>query len=1040
MTIVTVPYYKTAGDGHECPIADMRYGKAIKSIGSLIGKLFLMMLIMPFFPVFADAMTPEIGIVRAEQYSERAGTRERVLPGTLIFAERQAYSPFQNTLHRYPDRPLFLDVSLRGSKDGMTQNQRGFIHDLKILGDCGLDGFGAIAYYGINADNRRILERFAPFDGYSQMIVLSPGSDLANYTSTKTMILDAARSRYTTRINGKIVMWTYGGGRTAPKLVKRMREDKDIPPFLLIGEMPFYDLFKAYGYDDHGRYDPSCTDISQEKISAFREKVAEYLSSVDGVRIWCTNRQWSHLGEYPAKELPTPVYRKYLLPIYKDVLSRKEFKDKLVCAYVRQGYINHFSGTTDGEWGTATLRCKLDEIALLNPDILMCFEWNELNENTHFQPTVAHAKTYSRILNHYRSVFDRTPPKPMKGDDPAIPNLVVSVRQALRLGEPYHLELLYLPDGSAATSVTARVTLRNEKGEAVAVLPEETIGTDRLKAVDYRIPSEKFAGNVCITPELTTVYNGRTEKWSGFDSTRLRSTTCRDYLYTHQPLRELAKPVRVSFDAMAKGDGVYGVQAEFSAAEGLASLEVLDDVEEKIAYDPDNVFDRDRFAVFRVTMTVLQGRRHFGSGAAARLKGVAKVSGAPNAVFENAGYCWECFSVGKRESTGYSVSYLASSDDYGTFFVKVPYAELKGSHLEMDLSRLGKISVPLDEPYALGRKCWPLQKTVSMDVERLDNLADVPRVSGRMELAIDATLRSSRKVPLFQLRAITVSGKIWRSAPIAFGNGKSDLQDISVWSESLYAATTASVASVTIPDLNYRFEPANGSVLRSGWENRFDGFLGGGSPYGGPMWRAEARGMLPKDFNGRAAPHWTKDEGRDVLDFSAGSYLWLPHEAVPRSAQYSLEFEIKPRDVSDQVLIRSYSVDGRECHLRVLLVGGSIHVSYFGANLYTVKDFDTKAKISSGEWNRVKIVKTFDRIVCDVNDVQTSFPCDRRGKVFQQVTFGGNVVPGEKIPVGTGPFRGLLRKLRVRHLVSDVNNPIKRKPSLQCDGGVGGSK
>lgn len=198
--------------------------------------------------------------------------------------------------------------------------------------------------------------------------------------------------------------------------------------------------------------------------------------------------------------------------------------------------------------------------------------------------------------------------------------------------------------------------------------------------------------------------------------------------------------------------------------------------------------------------------------------------------------------------------------------------------------------------------------------------------------------------------------------------------------------------------------------------------------------------MLPKDFNGRAAPHWTKDEGRDVLDFSAGSYLWLPHEAVPRSAQYSLEFEIKPRDVSDQVLIRSYSVDGRECHLRVLLVGGSIHVSYFGANLYTVKDFDTKAKISSGEWNRVKIVKTFDRIVCDVNDVQTSFPCDRRGKVFQQVTFGGNVVPGEKIPVGTGPFRGLLRKLRVRHLVSDVNNPIKRKPSLQCDGGVGGSK
>lgn len=965
-------------------------------------------IILPLAFVLLAAGAAEVPFTRTVSRAAKPGARARRLEKTLIFAERQLYGPFQNLLHRYTDRPLFLDVTLRD--DPEIGSYAAFFRDIEILRNAGLDGFGSLDYFNVHRAQLKLLGERPPAPGYSQMIVFPGYWAESRYAEVKSMILDAEKSPFTTRLDGKLLMWCYGNGTEAhEKWARRLRADEDIPPFLFIGDMPFLDIYTAFGKYEKGKKPQR---IPREIVEAFRGKVAKAAEAFDGFQLWCTEYYPDHIGEYPRHSLKTDIYRKYLLPVAQEVMGRPENKGKLFGTYLRNGYVNPFAGTTDGEYGTETLRSYLDEILLVNPDVLMLFEWNEANENTHFQPTVAHGRTWERVLAYYRSALDRTPPAPRPGDDTTVPNLVLSVRQALKLGEPYHLELLYLPDGATEKELTARVTLKDAAGRVLVTFPVEKIPTGELLAINYRLPSECLADSDSVTAELETGYGERKKIWRGFDSTRLSATTCRDYLYSHHPLRELIEPETHSFEIRpAPGEEAYAISAAFVCGEKLAALEVLDGLEEVAAADRENVFDRAKYAILRGRFTSLIPSR-FGDGAAAVLKGTAKTPGAPNAILKSGHYAWESFGVRGKEGDIWKVT-CHFGGGTGTFFALVPKEELAGAKIVFDLEKLGIVECALDEAHSLGKKGMELKDTARLDLERLDDLADYPKPVGEPQAEIRVTLPSANRFPAYQLRAVTASGKVWRSAlvhPNAHAPVKRPLQ---VFSDTAKQPVTVAVAKDRIPDLVYSFDPKYGAWLPCVRERRYDAQLGGSGRYAEPMDGAAKKKRLPPDFV-RPDPEWTEEEGRPALKFAKGCYLTLPQEAIPRGAVYALSFEIKPAGAENQVLLRTRATDDHDCGLQLVLENGTLRISHFGI-LLVPRHFDTGFPLKPGEWNTVTIQKDFEKICATVNGQKREFGYDRRARRFQACVFGGNVAPGPGIPDTVAPFTGLLRALRVKH-------------------------
>lgn len=983
--------------------------------------------------LFAGAASAAIEWTRTETGAGPVGERPRKLAKTWIFAERQIYGPGVNVLHKWQDRPLFHDAGLREDRPEMSGFYRGFFRDVDILRASGLDGFGAISYHNVNERHLRLLES-NPKPGYRQMPVICPsmgGVDFgegvfeapgfkAVYEREKRFLLASAASPCAPRVDGKAVVWTYGGNEdTILAWAKRMRADSDLPPFVLMAQMPFMDIYDGYGYvAATGRLESGQPRrIPAETVAAYREKVRELAALTGGLHLWCVNRRRDWDGEYPVVTEATPIYRDYIAPVLKEVAALPENRDLLVGAYLRQGYVNKFMGTTDGEYGTATLRAYLDEISSVNPDVLMGFEWNEENENTHFQPTVAHAKTWARILHCYRARLDREAPTPMPGDDVGVPNLVLSVRQALKLGEPYHLELLYLPDGAAEKEIFAQVLLQDEDGKTLVKFPTERIATDALKAIDYRLASEQLAGHLSVTPVLAVRSGGETRRFTGFGSTRLRPTRALDYLYTHVPLRDLLRPEAAAFEVSPTDeDGVYRVEARVAAAEELAQVEVLDGLEEVAAADAENWFDNEAFALFRVGVTVGVPELFGGEGDE---RGVASFENAPGGRLRGSGMMWETFGVYGPTAGGGTVVNMRISSGAGTCFVRVPRAELPKARFALKFPRLGEVGVDLAQVEALGRIDRDVGKSVTFRWERLDDLADIPRPLGTRTATLSRRVRSLNRFPQFQLRVVTKGGRVYRSGLRQPRRPSGARVPLDVFSETARRTERVLVWRDALPVYDYAFDPAHGSLVRSGWERSGDGTLGEGGNFGQPLSRAKVLGRLPADFAGSTAARWVREGDGWLMAFEKGEAFVLPQEVIPGAAEFALEFEFRPRTTDDQVILRSANSERADEGLQLLVKGGTLRLSYYGIHFYRPPDFDTKAKLVAGEWNAVRIVRRFDRFECEVNGVKTRFAWDRRARHFAGAVFGANVQPNDTCPKGMRAFAGELRRFTVSHVGAD---------------------
>jgi hypothetical protein len=952
----------------------------IKPIAIIIG-------IALFSQVTLRAQKQNIQYQRSEFTSPlKIGKRLKAVKKTMIYARIQPYDLYSNYLHRWIDRPLFLSRELRNYPD---RTRRSFIKDIELVKKYDIDGFTMLgnAYKNRYRNYLGIVKKAKP-KGFSFMPGLAwCGVPYKQYLENARLGL---RSKYSPRINGKVPFFSYGSMPLAN--IENIREKlaKDGCKNLLL-------------------FDDFCLNYNKpvKHLENTTREIQRKLNVVDGLVMTNYHMDRNPLEDYTlTKKFYFDLDEKYFAPLLEKVYGESRNKGKLLGFNIRHGYIGHMSGTNEAEMGTAQLRQAMDTALLFNPDIISLVEWNEANENTSFQPTIYNSNALQRIIRFYACKLKKLPLRSITGDDLDLPNLIVSSRQVLALGEKYRIELLNVPDSEKNEKYKVQLILKNQNNKVIKTFPTDSFKTNNLTAITYTIPTEQLAAEQAVIPELIiTNTTGKKIKLNNLQYSRLTPSVCWNFKEVRQPIRDMLFPAKSKFTAFKrKTDGSYQVNAEINTKEPLASVEVLDNENEVFAVDNVKEFDLDHNYLFSVSFsTKKSGLRNT----------TIKIPGVNDFTFKPWSYPYAGF--GKMVKKADSVRGKLLFFGHGAKILLAVPKKAEDAVIKFAVDGLGKFEFPVKKILAKGKLGMELPHFTFVKVERMNKLADHPVDLNSISEKFSVTLTPEFQTQCFQLRAVTKSGKIYRSRPIFPDIYKGKQEAVNVFSASQGKAVTLSVPSEKIIDINYNFTPQYGDILRAQGQPSFDGTLGAGFNYIAPM----RYGYLPKNAK-TTSPRWFKHNNYWSLKFDGiGNYLIFPAETLPHGS-FTMEFDCKTDSTKNQALFRhnshrpgsllTYIIDGK---LKAEFV--SMGINYLGK--YNKLPMDIP--FPCNRWNKVKIKYDLHNITFTVNDKSTTQPFKLRASKPTSAIFGGfsssdRDLRGKNLNF----FSGELRSLRIRHNAS----------------------
>lgn len=934
---------------------------------------------------------------RVEEQPSLKPIRPRVAERVLMYPEIQyKYGLFQNFLGGYIDRPLFFDRNTRYKDRFQYMTEESYFRDAEIMQSYGFDGGGSLCSILFDSYKQALKyldaapDRLKNYYEFPQFAFGELGQYKVDRERTARVLRLALKSKFSPKIKGRIPVSTYNSQHIRPDVMKAyldsLREE-------------FGDTFAVTGvlHVDPDDFEVRHRDGKWNETlrKKYRDRIDGILKIFDGIQIQTEERRRMHNYQtVPDFE----VFDKEIKPLLLAALSRPENKDKLVCGRVQHGYINHMSGVNFGEFGTATMRGMLNRLAEINCDFIFFFEWNEFNENTCWQPTLYNSLVLQRLVRYYADKLRGGTPRPNPGDDLNVPPLALSHRETLRTGETLELELLNIPDTAESSTYKARLRLENAAGKTLIEFPEEQFDRAALRAVTYSVPTEKFSGETLLIPRLAvTGADGKILKYDNFQYIRQLPTFCYNYKCVRQSLRDILKPVSHSFTVTRQNDGSYKLNGSVDAGEKLAALEITDYGREVYALDPRNEFDRSRY-------TILAG--HFSTRRNGGRPVEITVSNGGDWKFR----AWEFPNVNLGSFTrkgdtlkGHFLLWAALN----RFIIAIPKDKTAGS--ELSVTADGE-TFRVKTADLLSRNCMAYAfPKCRLEIQEYHELCDIPYPLNRNAAEFSTELKSSRTYPIYQMRAVTVSGKIFRSLPVMPKALPAETEPLNVFSESTGKVVSASVPSALVPRLNWEFEPGAGAMLdRNGFDPFFTAGLGGGYHYG------EAFHILPLP-EGRHTPVWAKEDGRNVLVFDGRSYLQFPKETFPRGT-FKLQFIVKPEpaeDTDNYVLFRHYDS---------ILGSVTLYVRYDRLNFaiagrdLKADSFSTGLALEPGKWSQVEVSYDLHQLRFKVNGQERVFPLEAKlALYFKPSVFGGNVKQEFGLPAGTGMFRGKLRSFSIHH-------------------------
>ena len=940
----------------------------------------------------------------------QVGTRPRLVPETLLYSEFLVkYGMYPNYLHYWIDRPLFWNRETRPA--AFEYETEGSIAiTARQLEKAGLDGLNVF----VQPNKTRFFADFSRWfanagaTGLNVLPTVSYGEAVDRSGPNVKAFADALRimqsNPHATRIGGKLLVSTYNyrlfNAEQHRQLMCDLKTELGNDEFIICGDIPFSLLHGLHrNFHAHGK-------LTEAEVESLERAIRDVLDVAGGIQVAATELVRNANGQY-CSYYDTTFFDAYTGPILDRLLRLPEYRTKVLGFYVHQGYINHFSGHDHSEEGTYTLRHCLDRSVWLNPDYLVFFEWNELNENTMFQPTVWGGQIAGRILNYYSRFMKGLKSAPFAGDDTSIPPVVLTYRAVAKLGEFIHFEMLSIPDGVWKKPMAVQLELHDQHGRRVADFPPEKMDSTKLGSIDYRLSTTGLSGDAVLTPTL--IVEGRT--YDGFAPIRLDPTVCINYKTVRQSLREKLMPTKVAASVLSKDKGAFNFRIQADFPETLSSVELVENENEVRALGAEKEYDFDSNVILRLAFTTPR------SGAVKDGEATIRVTGARGCRFSP---LWRAnVNHGRytlfEDGSGVKVSNSFYAQEV-VWFIQIPKEAVSAARLHVSMK--GADFVPAEfavaDLVARGAESRQLcpETSFRVDVRQMLDLPELPFPLKRKAVDWSGRVATKTHRPVFHFRAIAESGRIWRSHSFVPAPATGSPIEISVWDDKAEKPAVARTPSDLLPVLEYRMDPAAGATLRNGWDPVFDAFLGSGFIYNEAYNEIDAGRIAP----GRRAPEWVKDGEDWCLKFDGvNDYVNFPREALPNAA-FTLSMDVKPELDERSAMVLFRHANWIRGSIALYLVNGELVARWGDRDLSREPTFKTGLKVKDGAWNSISVSYDFTRFVFAVNGQRHEVPWVGRAWAFKPAIFGGHdkteLAPSN---VKLRYFRGLLRKLEIRH-------------------------
>ncbi len=937
-----------------------------------------------------------------ERLRREAAGRKPLAKRTLVYSRSQVkYGLERNYYRAWIDRPLFTDRALRQPKKYVTPFES-FRRVVAIGQRYEIDGFAFFPETKGRMGVFDMISRIRP-KNFGVLPEFIGNTDV----ETKAAIVEAAlKCPYATRIDGKLLITSYGAGALKPEQWKTMLAEirkRCGDPFVFLPSLTQPVRFRP-------NYDRGLP-FSEEDMREVKQQLRAYLDVCDGLYF-----------NYPAafkdyahrRKFDDGFYRDIFIPVFKSVLAEPKYRTKY---FGLSAYHSHYNADISlglQEDNTRTLRRSIEAALAARPEVLILPEWDEQNENTSFRPTVYNGLSTMRILRYYMRRLKGKPLSPMPGDDPAAPNLIVTYRKLLSVGEPLEIELLNVPDSTCRRAYTVQVKLFDAAGKLVKTFDPAKLAGDRLHDVTLTLPTETVARCRALIPEIHIKgYNGKDRVFrEGLHHIRLRAAFNWDYKCVSHPLTDLLRARKADF-RLAYQDGKAIVSGEFACDSPIAYVEVLEDDDVVYAAAPTNEFMENtpgvrRFFVEYRSIRYLPGKLSI------------RLSRPARKWFTNGPILHQKPDKASVGSDAVTISTTFSPHVRWALFV-MDEADCRDAVVTLDAGadpatlRLADV---LDRgPWA---KTFPNGLCVTLSERRKP--LDLPRHLDTKEARLSASLIPDNRASVFHVRVIAKNGRVWRSAPMPLpllGTDR-DATTLRAYSGTYHKPVDVAVSRGRIPAFSYEFAPRHGDILYAREWRRFSGVCGG-SPdaltlRGGNLGHSAT--MYGGSFGERTlpdgpisfAPTWAVVDGRPCLRFDGkGAFVSFPRETFPRRGSFVIEFDIKPEAVPSS-RTRQYVFLHRlirPASLSVFLQEGLLRADYYMEDHRWA--YNKGLAIPQGKWSHVRVVSDFERLVVEVNGKQSAAPCDGPGFDIGPIAFGGY----GKAPAGW--FKGCLASLRITH-------------------------